>query len=292
MAVYKRTYKGYEGQLTPEWSRFLILPRYAWASLFKQRFLLILFVVCFFYPLGCAVFLYFNANLQTLASVLPGGGAGLKGLDIGGSFFNIFTATQGSFAFILTSFIGPGLISPDLANNALPLYFCRPFSRTEYVLGKLGVVAILLSFITWIPGLLLFLMQWSLSPDSKWFEQNSWLAASIFLGNLVWILLISLLSLAISAWVRWKVIAGSALLLIFFLGAGLSAAINAVMRTTKGEWIDIGANISRVWAELFRLKLGDSETISVEEAWVSLFAALALCLWLLWKKIRAYEVIR
>ena len=290
MAVYKRTYKGYEGALTPEWSRFLILPRYAWASLFKQRFLLIFFVVCFFYPIGCAVFLYLNANLGALASLIPGA-AQMKGLEVGGAFFNIFTATQGSLAFILTSFIGPGLISPDLANNALPLYFCRPFSRTEYVLGKLGVVAILLSSITWIPGLVLFLMQWSLA-DANWFAQNSWLAWSIFLGNVIWILLISLLALAISAWVRWKVVAGAALLLIFFLGTGLSAAINAVMRTTNGEWIDIGANIARVWSELFRVKLGDSETISVEEAWVSLFCALALCLWLLWKKIRAYEVIR
>jgi ABC-2 type transport system permease protein len=291
MAVYKRTYKGYEGQLTAEWSRFLILPRYAWASLFKQRFLLILYVVCFFYPLGCAVFLYLNANLSALASIIPGA-TQMKGIEISGAFFNLFTAIQGSLAFILTSFIGPGLVSPDLANNALPLYFCRPFSRTEYVLGKLGVVAILLSFITWIPGLALFGMQWSLAADGKWFSDNSWLAWSIFLGNVIWILLISLLALAISAWVRWKVIAGSALLLIFFLGTGLSAAINAIMRTTKGEWIDIGANINRVWAELFRLKLGNEDMISVEEAWVSLFAALSLCLWLLWKKIRAYEVIR
>ena len=33
-------------------------------------------------------------------------------------------------------------------------------------------------------------------------------------------------------------------------------------------------------------------TISIEEAWLSLAAMCGLCLWLLWKKIRAYEVIR
>ena len=93
MAVYKRTYKGYEGLLTPEWSRFLILPRYAWASLFKQRFLLILYVVCFFYPIGCAVFLYFNANLGALANLIPGAGQ-MKGFAISGNFLEIFTAVQ------------------------------------------------------------------------------------------------------------------------------------------------------------------------------------------------------
>jgi ABC-2 type transport system permease protein len=274
--------------MTPEWSRFLILPRYAWASLFKQRFLLILYVVCFFYPIGCAVFLYVNANLASLTSVIPNA-AQLKGLNVGGDFFSTFTAIQGSLAFVLTSFIGPGLVSPDLANNALPLYFCRPFSRTEYVLGKLGVIAILLSSITWIPGLLLFGMQWSLA-DAKWFTDSSWLAPAIFLSSMIWILLISFLALAISAWVRWKVVAGSLLLLVFFMGSGLGAAINAVMRTEKGAWIDIGSNIGRVWQELFRMR--ESATIGIEEAWTSLFCMLGVCLWLLWKKIRAYEVIR
>ena len=276
--------------MTPEWSRFLIIPRYAWESLFKQRFLLIFFVVCFFYPIGCAVFLYLNANLSSLASLIPGASTSrFNPLEVSGRFFYLFTSIQGGLAFILTAFIGPGLVSPDLANNALPLYFCRPFSRTEYVAGKLGVVAFLLSFITWIPGLLLFLMQWSLA-DEKWFAANSWLAPAIFLTNILWVLLISLLALAISAWVRWKVVAGSLLLLVFFLGAGMGAAINAVMRTEKGAWIDIGSNNARIWLELYRIR--ESTTISIEEAWTAQFAMLAFCLWLLWKKVRAYEVIK
>ena len=37
MAVYKRTYKAYEGSLTPAWSRFLILPRYGFARLWQSN---------------------------------------------------------------------------------------------------------------------------------------------------------------------------------------------------------------------------------------------------------------
>ena len=29
MAVYKKAYRGYDGPLTPAWSRFLVIPRYA-----------------------------------------------------------------------------------------------------------------------------------------------------------------------------------------------------------------------------------------------------------------------
>jgi ABC-2 type transport system permease protein len=286
MAVYKRTYQAYEGSLTAEWSRFLILPRYAWRTLFQQRLILIFYVMCFFYPVGALIAVYLNANLGFLAQYInvPSGGL----LEVGNQFFVRFLGFQGGMAFILTAFVGPGLISPDLANNALPLFFCRPFSRTEYVLGKLSVIALLLSFITWVPGLLIYCVQWSLA-GSAWFDKFGWMAVPIVLGSVMWILLISLLALALSAWVRWKVVAGALLLVIFFLGAGLGQAINGVMRTEKGAWLDLGSNIGRVWAELFRIR--ESQTISVEEAWMSLCVVCAVALWLLWRKVRAYEVI-
>ena len=51
MAVYKRSYRGYTGELTPRWSRFLILMRYASRGIFRSRMVTALFVICFFYPL-------------------------------------------------------------------------------------------------------------------------------------------------------------------------------------------------------------------------------------------------
>ncbi len=37
MAVYKSNYGRYSGELTPAWSRFLILPRYAFREVFQSR---------------------------------------------------------------------------------------------------------------------------------------------------------------------------------------------------------------------------------------------------------------
>jgi len=288
MAVYKRTYKPYLGEMTPEWSRFLVLPRYAWRTLFQQRFILILYVVCFFYPIGAAISIYLNHNLSFLGQFMPLPKSG--GLfEVGGNFFAWFTGIQSSMAFLLTSFVGPGLVSGDLSNNALPLYFCRPFSRTEYVLGKLSVIALLLAFITWIPGLILFGIQGSLE-GWKWISDNAWLAGAIFVTNFLWTILISLLALAISAWVRWKVVAGGMLLVIFFLGTGLAQAINAILRTDAGYWIDMGTNFGQLCVTLFRVRGGDK--ISLEEALLSLIAMCALSVWLLWRKVRAYEVSR
>src|SRR5205807_9644984 len=103
---------------------------------------------------------YLTHNLSFLKTFnIPAGNF----LEINGRFFSVFCNVQGGMAYLLTAFVGPSLVSPDLNNNALPLFFCRPFSRTEYVAGKMSVLLFLLSAITWVPGLILFTIHASLS---------------------------------------------------------------------------------------------------------------------------------
>lgn len=286
MAVYKRSYKGYSGALTPEWSRFWIIPRFAWRTLLEQRFLTIFYVLCFFYPLGCAFVIYLNNNLGFLAQYMPVPKEGI--LEVGGRFFLFYTNIQGMFAFILTAWIGPGLVSPDLANGGLPLYLCRPFSRFEYVLGKMLVIGGLLSQITWIPGLLLWTLQAGL-VGGTWWKDNLWLAGAIFVSSMAWVLLIAFLALALSAWVRWRVIAGALLLLTFFLLAGLGQAINSILRTEMGTLIDPGTNLERVTMQLLGLEL--PEGASFEQSLATLVVMIGFCIWLLARKVRANEVV-
>jgi ABC-2 type transport system permease protein len=285
MAVYRRNYKPYSGRLTPAWSRCLVLFRYSRRNLFRSKFLTGLFVVCFFYPLTCLLMIY----LAHSASFLQQIGVPTGILSIDNKFFFHFISVQGGFAFLLTAFAGPGLISPDLANGALPLYFCRPFSRAEYVLGKSSVLAILLSQVTWVPGLILFIMQASLAGAS-WTWSNLWIAGSLILSSLIWIAILSLLAMALSAWVKWRIVAGALLLGVFFFGAGFAQAINGVLRIESGHFFDIVYLMGTVWNALFQV---DAEhAIPVAQAWIALLIYCGICLWLLMRKVRAYEVIR
>src|SRR5579885_1812697 len=190
MAVYKRTYKTYSGPLTPAWSRFMILPRYSYARLFQSKFLVIFLVACFFFPLGCAGFIYLAHNLSFLKTLNI---QASNFVEINSKFFFVFVSVQGAFSYILTALVGPTLVSPDLVNNALPLYFCRPFTRTEYVIGKMSVLMWLLALITWIPGLVLFSIQASLA-GWQWTIDNLWIAAAIFIGPFIWNAVLSLIA--------------------------------------------------------------------------------------------------
>ena len=108
-------------------------------------------------------------NASVLA--LLGAQGGERVISINVVFFMSLLGWQSMLALFLASFIGPGQVSPDLANNALALYLARPFSRTEYVLGKMSVLLILLSLMTWVPGLLLFCLQGYLE-GWQWMHDN------------------------------------------------------------------------------------------------------------------------
>jgi ABC-2 type transport system permease protein len=283
LAVYRRTYTSYAGALTPARSRFLVLFRYSRRSLFRSKLQTALFVLCFFYPLACLLIIYLSHSLPLPESL--GSGPFVK---IDNEFFFYFMTVQGVLAFVLTAFTGPGLISPDLANGALPLYFCRPFSRAEYVVGKASVLAILLSQITWIPGLILFAVQAS-QAGAAWTWNHLWIAGSLLLSSWIWIAMLSLLAMALSAWVRWRIVAGALLLAVLFFGAGFAQAINAVMRTQSGHFLNLFYLVSTVWTSLFRVE--GERAISSGAAWIALLTYCGACLALLVRKVQAYEVV-
>lgn len=239
-----------------------------------------------FYPLGCGLLIYLIHNVPLLTALRLQSDA-MPQID--GKFFNVYCIVQGSLAFLLTTLVGPTLVAPDLANGAMSLYLSRPFSRTQYVIGKMTILLVLLSLITWVPGILLYLIQ-SGCEGWAWARTNVWLVGSIVLGLGIWIVVLSLIALALSAWVKWKIAAGAMILGVFFAGAGFGAAINNVTRTHYGAFIDLTQVVHTVWSDLFRSNA--RADLTVNEAWMVLGVTCVLCLWLLAKRVRAFEVVK
>jgi len=309
MAVYEHLYGAYDGESHTAFSRFLVIPRYALRETFKSKLFTTIFILCFIYPLIATILVYLHHNVNALALLQINV---RELLPIDASFFRTFLEVQGAFAFILTVLVAPPLISRDLSNNALPLYLCRPLSRTEYVLGKMAVVGFLLSLVTWVPGLLLFLFQASLAGVS-WLWSNLWMAWSIFFGSMIWIILLSLLALAISSLVKWRVVASGALLGLFFVPSAFGEIINNLFLTRAGHLISMWATMNNIWLGLFGLfvrqtgringkvvnPIYDGQIMDIKllepplwASWLLIAAVCAFCVWLLSRKVRAYEVIK
>ena len=288
MAVYERRLRPYPGALTPRRWRFLVVARYARREVFRSRLAIAFFAFCLAPVVAAALYVYVLHNLDLLVAM--GSVTNPSRMPTADeTFFSYGLRCQGVLAFLLAVLVGPGLISPDLADNALPLYLSRPISRAEYVLGKLSVLVAVLSAVTWVPLILVALLDASLT-DGPWLAGHARVLGALFAGAWIWILLVALLTLALSALVRWKILAAALLVAVFFVTRALGALINATFGTYWGDIINPSKLIVSVWDQLF---FGAARSaVPAAAAWVALLTLTALCLLLLNRKLRAYEVVR
>ena len=286
MAVYDRVYRGFTGTLTPAWSRPLVLARYSLQDVFKSRFFLAFFVACFIVPLGNLSVIYLRYNLEALAMLnLP--------LDqiitIDGAFFkNFFHRPQALFAFLLILVVGPSLVSPDLSNNAMPLYLSRPLTKFDYLIGRLAPLLILGSAVTVVPGLLLWLIQGFLAGGG-WFGDNLGTAFAIIICSLAWVTSLSLLALAISSWVKWKMVARIVFLGLFFVGFTFGNIVNGLFDTWMGSFFDLLGSLAALQDGLFGgIRIVQMPTWA---GWMTFVLLSVVSVFLLFRRIRAFEVV-
>lgn len=286
MAVYERKWRRYAGPLSPASLRPGVMIRFAFQDIFASRLFALFYFACSL-PIIIGIFLvYFSHNVPLLAAFgLADEFLGLWTMD----FFAGLFLWQAIPAFFLAVLVGPTLVSPDLTSNGLSLILSRPISRVGYILGKMGVMFLLISPTTWIGSLLLFGLQ-SYMEGGGWWSENIRFLTSHLVGHLVWILVISLLSLGVSATVRHIWAARAALLAILFAMWAFGGLINEVVETSWGSIIDLMGAMVFVVAKIFNPAFSNPFPIWI--SWLTLLAYTALSLGVIYRKLRAHEVVR
>jgi ABC-type transport system involved in multi-copper enzyme maturation permease subunit len=292
--VYDRRYRGYGGERRSPRGLFWTIARYGFAEIFATRLLLVLFVAACLPVVVYATLIYVANNLELMSLFKVHDNELQESLS--GTLFFWFVVGQGNLAFLFASFAGPSLVGPDLAHGAMPLYLSRPMSRGDYMLGKLAILVTLLSAITWVPGLLLVALQSALAGGG-WLVAHARVPVGIFLGSAAWIVLLSLASLAISAWIRWRPLATGALFGLFVVGSAFGTAINEMLDTRWGELLMFVEQMKTIWVDLFATgrilgDVRDERDLPVAICWLAIAAFAGVSALLLHRKIRAHEVVR
>ncbi len=286
MAVYERLWRRYTGELTPIRKRFLVITKYGLGEAFSSRIFTAFYAACFLPSLAGLFLVYLSHNLGLLEQI------GITEELMGGltmTFFQYLFMWQALPAFFVMVILAPGLVAPDLANNALPLYLSRPINRVDYVLGKMAVLFLLVSPPTWMMGLAIFGLQ-AYEEGGGWGTDNWRIAVAYLMGHLVWILVISLLALAISAWVRFKPAAVGTLFALIFILSGFAEAFNGITGTAYGDLFHLTSAIASVVLGLFGAPTPSE--LPVVANWFTLGSVALISIWLLNRKLRAHEVIR
>lgn len=291
MSVFDHDYRPYEGRLTALGSRPLVLARYALNEAWSSKITIGLFILSLLPCLVDLVIIYVADNPLARALITRGGTA----LNINETFFLRVLETQCWFALVLAAWIAPRLVSFDLGDNALPILLSHPISRFGYLLGKFCALALSLSYVTWMPCLLLFAYQCYASPQ-PWGMAHLTLALGILAGAVVWIVLLTMVGLAVSAWVKWRVIATGAIFAVVFVPAGVGGMASVILRTRWGMLLNLPFMMSELWQRMLGapapLRMNERFILPTFPMVVTLVIACLLCVAVLNARIRAREVVR
>jgi ABC-type transport system involved in multi-copper enzyme maturation permease subunit len=291
LSVYKHDYRAYTGRVTPLWTRVGVLARYGLSEVWSSKITIGLFTL-FSLPTLVFLILVYIAN-NPVARMLILHGNDRQALAVDAYFFLVMLEIQCWAALVITAWIAPRLITFDLADNALPILLSHPISRFGYVLGKFIALFGSLSLVTWVPCLLLFVYQAYVSP-TPWAAANAQIAVGLLAGSLIWIVLLSILGLALSSWVKWRVVATGIIIAAVFVPAGVGGIISAVLRTQWGFLLNVPFIMNELWQKLLGLERfpRPDRLLPIPAILIALSAVCLLSIAMLNARIRAREVVR
>ena len=292
MAIFQKAYRGYSGTLTSNIERTLVIFRYALADAFKSRVFVAFFISSLLLPiiLMCALYLFHNLELLLTFDIPLGD---LPVVD--GNFFAIaMQMPQNIFLFFLVVALGPTMISPDLRNNAMPLYLSRPINKSNYIIGKLMVLLVLGSIMSWVPAMFLYGLQGYLAGDG-WIFTYSHLPLASFIISMTWLICLSLVAFTVSSFVKWKTVARIAFFGVFFVASIVGAIIEEVFNSTGSYLVDLYAGVEVLMAVLFDARnnqvLDFNPQMSPETAAMQIFIVSMVSLIILYRRISAYQAV-
>jgi ABC-type transport system involved in multi-copper enzyme maturation permease subunit len=203
--------------------------------------------------------------------------------------FREFLEQQAIFVFFITVYVGSGLIANDRRANALQIYLSKPLTRTEYVLGKLAVLMTFLLLVTWIPGLLLLLVQVLFAGSFTFLVDNLYLFPAITLVAFIETSVAAVSMLALSSLSNSSRYVGILYTSLIFFSQALFGVLQFVTGGSNVAWVSVQADLSQVARAIFR------QPLQYNTPWPIALLVLALLIGLssfvLEKRVRAVEVV-
>lgn len=203
--------------------------------------------------------------------------------------FRDFLDQQELFVFFITVYAGSGLIADDIRANALQLYLSRPVTRTQYAAGKLASLMAALAMVTWVPAMLLLMLEPLFAGNTIFLRANLFLIPAISLLSLIQVsvsafVMLALSSLSKSRWFVAVMYAG-----LGFFTQAIFVATRVAIGSTAFSWLAMFANIQQIGDAIFRLTPRFSTPAAVSAMVLASLVAVSAAV--LKGRIRAIEVV-
>jgi ABC-2 type transport system permease protein len=277
MPIHDQGYRRYGGERARGRAWLVILGTGIRAML-RNRWWIVLMVGSWIQFLVRAVQFYIAANFSQAAIVAPSA-----------ETFRDFFDKQDLCVFIMTVWLGSKLISEDRRANALQIYLSKPLSRGEYIFGKLSILITFLLLITWVPAMLLLLVQVVFAGNFAFVRANIYLFPAITVFALVEVLVVSTSMLALSSLSSSSRFVGILYTALIFFSNALYGVMRAVTGSSMVSWISFGNNVAQIGDLIFRVPLRYQTPWPV--ALVAIVVLIAVSGLILERRVRGVEIV-
>lgn len=203
--------------------------------------------------------------------------------------FRQFFDQQDIFVFFVTVYVGAGLIANDRRANALQIYLSKPLTRAEYVLGKLAILATFLLLVTWLPAILLLILQGLFAGSWAFVREHVYLIPAITLYSLLMVLVAAFAMLALSSLSNSSRFVGVLYAGILFFMRGVFGALRGITGSTSMSWLSFSDTIAQLGDLIFRQPLRYTTPPAV--SFIVVIALVVVSVSVLERKVRGVEVV-
>jgi ABC-2 type transport system permease protein len=240
--VHDQSYRRYAGIRQPLGRGWMVIAGTGLRALLAYKVFIALLVLAWVPFLVRTVQIYAVTMYPQAGEVLP----------VNARMFQSFVEGQAIFAFFVTVYVGAGLIANDRRANALQVYLSKPILRSEYIAGKLAILATYLLAVTLVPSLLLLLMQVVLSGSVEFVRANPGLVPAIVLSSLVRVIVASVTMLALSSISRSARYVAVMYTGVMFFAEAMYGVLAFITGSTRVAWVSITGNFDVVNDAIFR----------------------------------------
>jgi ABC-2 type transport system permease protein len=280
MPIHDQSYRRYGGGKASPGHAWLVIASAGIKTMLRKRVFLGLLLFAWVPFIVRAVQIYVTTTYAQVASA---------GFGVNAQTFRDFLAQQDFFVFIVTIYVGAGLIANDRRANALQIYLSKPLMRTEYIAGKAAVLFTFLLLVTWVPGILLLVLQVVLKGSFEFVRANLFLFPAVTVASFLEALLATFTMLALSSLSKSSRYVGILYAGIIFFSLAVYNVLYAITGDSSLSWLSIGSSLTQVVDVIFRL------TPHYNTPWqVSLVVVLGLILLsfsVLERRVRGVEVV-
>jgi ABC-2 type transport system permease protein len=278
MPIHDQGYRRYGGDKARGGTGWMVITRAGMRTFLAKRAFLGLLLFAWLPFFVRAVQIYAAANLPQAAFLAPTP-----------ETFRQFLDQQQIFVFFVTVYVGAGLIANDRRANALQIYLSKPLTRAEYVFGKLAILMTFLLLVTWLPAILLLIVQISFAGNFTFFRNNLFLFPAITVFSFVQVTMVATAMLALSSLSNSSRYVGVLYAAVIFFSQAIYGVLYAITRSSALSWISFSANLTQVGDLIFRqpLKYDTPWPVSL----LMIVALIALSGVVLERRVRGVEVV-